>query len=115
MKEIVEGCADGMEKRPAVEVAIGTLREGESFTKGFHMKGGSRYAVTTEGWDNIDAVIITLSDAEGCVMMPEIDETGTVVHFTPPRNGLYELTVVLSALAGGCQSAEVRAVAREMA
>lgn len=114
MKDFARERESVTERQAAVEVIRTTLKEGESITGGFYMKGGALYAVTTEGWENIDAIIIRLSDAAGGVMRPEIDESAASVYFKSPRNGLYELTIVLSAVADGRESAEVKAVAREV-
>jgi len=117
MKDMVTGREEGKEgkeKQPGVQVIGATLREGESFSGFFFMREGSPYAVTIEEWKNIDAIVMSLSDASGGIVRPEIDETATAVFFIPPRNGLYELTIVLSALAKGAASADVRAAAREM-
>lgn len=114
MKNIARERESGTERQAAVEVISTALKEGESITGDFYMKGGALYAVTTEGWENIDAIIIRLSDSAGGAMRPEIDESAASVYFKPPRNGLYELTIVLSALADGRESAEVKAVAREV-
>ena len=40
-------------------------------------------------------------------MRPEIDPRAASVYFKPPRNWLYELTIVLSAVADGRESADV--------
>ena len=114
MNETAAGQEERRERRPGVQVISKTLREGESFSGFFFMKEGSLYGVTIEGWESIDALIMSLSDGSGGMVGPEIDETGTVVCFRPPRNDLYEMTIVLSALAGGEGSVEVKAVATEM-
>lgn len=85
------------------------LREGEVFTEGCRLRGGFSYTVSTEGWEGINALSIRLTDDNNVALVPEVDEQPDLICFTPPRSGIYGLTVVLETIAEGRVSAEVGA------
>jgi hypothetical protein len=90
------------------------LREGECYSRVFRLKGGATFALTTEGWEDIDAVTIILTDHLGRSIIPEIDNDDFILYFVPPDNGICTLQITMESLAWGRSSAKLRTIVREM-
>jgi hypothetical protein len=90
------------------------LREGERYSRVFRLKGGVTFALTTEGWEDIDAVTIILMDHLGRSIIPEIDNDDSVLYFVSPDNGICTLQITMESLAWGRNSAKLRTVVQEM-
>jgi hypothetical protein len=68
----------------------------------------------TEGWEDIDAVSIKLSDHMGRSIVPEIDNDDFALYFVSPDNGICTLNITIESLAWDRNSAKLRAVIQEM-
>jgi hypothetical protein len=90
------------------------LREGECYSRVFRLKGGTTFALTTEGWEDIDAVTIKLSDHMGRSIVPEVDNDDSALYFVPPDNGICTLKITIESLAWGRNSAKLRTTVREL-
>jgi hypothetical protein len=90
------------------------LKEGESFYRAFPLKGGAAHALTTEGWEDIDALTIELRDHMGRTMAPEIDNLQAALYFVPPDSGVCTLRITVESLAWGRSSAKLRTIVREL-
>lgn len=90
------------------------LREGECYTRVFRLKGGTTFVLTTEGWEDIDAVSIKLTDNMGRSIIPEIDSDDFTLFFVPPDNGVCTMQITMESLAWGRNSAKLRTIVQEL-
>jgi hypothetical protein len=90
------------------------LQEGESFSEVFNLRGGALHVLTTDGWGDIDAVTIELSDQQGRTIAPEVDNNDPALYFAAPADGLYILKITMESLSWGRKSARLKTTLREL-
>jgi hypothetical protein len=90
------------------------LAEGESFSEVFALRGGVVHALTTDGWEDIDALTIELIDRKGGTIAPEIDNTDFVLYFIPLVDGTYTVRITIKSLVWGRTSARIKVTLREL-
>ena len=114
MKACIDFLGTVFEKQMTIKKVSHMLSEGEGFTETMRLERGSTYVLTTEGWQDVDALTIRLGHENGEAVVPEVDDETAALYFGPRRTGFYQLKVVMAAIAPGKTSAVVGATVREV-